>query len=97
MSIKHVLCCAWSFSHVQLFATPWIVACQAPLSMRILRQAYWSGLSCPPLGDLSSPGIKPRSPASQADSLLTEPSGKSNKCKIHLFISPKHTGLICKH
>ena len=37
------------FSHVQLFATLWTVACQAPLSMGFSRQKYWSGLPCPPL------------------------------------------------
>ena len=46
------------FSHVQLFVTPWTVACQAPLSIRFFRQEYWGGLSCPPPGDLSDPGIK---------------------------------------
>ena len=40
------------------------------------RQAYWSGLPCPPPGDLPNPGIESRSPALQADSLLTEPTGK---------------------
>ena len=44
------------FSHVQLFATPWTVTCQAPLSMGFSRQEYWSGLSCPPPGDLLHPG-----------------------------------------
>ena len=39
-------------SHVQLFAALWTVACQAPLSMGFSRQEYWSGLPCPPLGDL---------------------------------------------
>ena len=49
---------------VQLFATPWPVACQAPpLSMRFPRQEYWSGLSFPPPGDLPDPGIKPTPPA----------------------------------
>ena len=38
------------FSHVRLFATPWTVACQAPLSMEFSRQEYWSGLPCPPPG-----------------------------------------------
>ena len=60
-------------SHVRLFATPWTVACQAPLSMRFSRQEYWSGLSFPPPGDLPNPGIEPASlmaPASHADSLL---------------------------
>ena len=41
---------------------PWIVVCQAPLSMEFSRQEYWSGLPCPPPGDLSSPGIEPTSP-----------------------------------
>ena len=45
-----------SFSHVQLFATPQTVPCQAPLSMEFPRQEYCSGLLCPPLGDLSTPG-----------------------------------------
>ena len=49
-------------------ATPWAVACQAPLSMGFSRQEYWSGLPFPSLGDLPSPGIKLQSPAFQADS-----------------------------
>ena len=48
-------------SHVQLFATPWTVAHQALLSMGFSRQEYWSGLPCPPPGDLSEPGIKSKS------------------------------------
>ena len=51
---------------------PWIVACQAPLSMGFSRQEYWSGLPFPSAGDLPNPGIEPRSPALQADSLPTE-------------------------
>ena len=47
------------FSHVQFFATLWTLACQASLSMVFSRQEYWSGLSCPPPGDLPDPGIKP--------------------------------------
>ena len=47
------------FSRVQLFATLWTVACQAPLSMGFSRQEYWSGLPWPPQGDLPHPGIKP--------------------------------------
>jgi len=57
-------------------ATPWIVACQAPLSMVFSRQEYWSGLPHPSPGDLPVPGIEPRSPALQADSLPTELRGK---------------------
>ena len=49
------------FSHVQLFATQWAVACQAPLCMGFSRQEYWSELLCPSLGDFPNPGIKPAS------------------------------------
>ena len=72
-----MLWCAVSLSHVQLLVTTWTVACQAPLSMAFSRQEYWSGLPCPPPGDLPKPGIKPRSPSLQADSLPSEPPGKS--------------------
>ena len=57
-------------------ATPWTVAHQAPLSMEFSRQEDWSGLPFPSPGDLPNPGIKPRSPTLQADSLLSEPAGK---------------------
>ena len=50
-------------SYVQLFATLWTVACQAPLSMELSRQEYCSGLPFPSPGDLPDPGIKPESPA----------------------------------
>ena len=56
----------WSLSHVQLFLTLWIVAHQALLSIRFLRQKYWSGLPFPPPGDLPDSGIKPMSPISPA-------------------------------
>ena len=49
------------FRHVQLFATLWTVAHQAPLAMGFSRQEYWSGLPCPPSGDLPDPGIEPAS------------------------------------
>ena len=52
------------------------VARQAPLSMGFSRQEYWSGLPCPSPGDLPKPGIKPRSPTLQIDSLPAEPQGK---------------------
>ena len=58
--IKHLLCCARSLSHVQLFVTPWTVTWQALLSMGFYRQEYWSGLPFPSPGDLSHPGIKLR-------------------------------------
>ena len=63
------------FSRVQLLATSWTVA-QAPLSMGFSRQEYWSGFPCPSPGDLLDLGVKPGSPALQADSLPTEPPEK---------------------
>ena len=60
------------FHHVWFFATPWTVACQAPLSMEFSRQGYWSGLPFPSPGDLPHPGTEPISPTSphwQANSL----------------------------
>ena len=54
-------CLLSRFSHVQLFVTPWTVAHQAPLSVGFARQEYWSGLLCPPPGDLPDPGTEPTS------------------------------------
>ena len=58
------------------------IACQSPQSMGFSRQEYWSRLPCPPSGDLPNPGIEPRFPALQVDSLPSEPPGK-----------PKNTGV----
>ena len=55
--------------HAQLFATPWTVAHQAPLSMGFPRQEYWSGLPFSSPGDLPDPGIEPMFPAWQGDFL----------------------------
>ena len=66
-------------SHFRLFATPWTVAHQAPLSMEFSRQGYWSGLPFPPPGDLPDPGIKPESlafPALAGGFFTTEQPGK---------------------
>ena len=57
-------------------ASPWTVACQAPLFMGFSRQEYWSELPFPSPGDLPDPGIKPGSPALQADALLSDPPQK---------------------
>ena len=54
------------FSSVRLFATLWTVACHAPLSVGFSRQEYWSGLPCPPPGDLPDPGTEPLSLTSPA-------------------------------
>ena len=75
----HCVCVLTCFSRVQLFATPWTVAHQAPLSMGFSKQEYWSGLPFPSPGDLPDPGIEPRSlmsPVLQADSLPVELSWK---------------------
>ena len=66
-----------SLSHVQLFVTPWTVARQAPLSMGISKQEYWSGLPFSSPGDLPDPGIEPRFPALQVDSFPHELPGKA--------------------
>ena len=66
-----------SLSPVRLFVSPWTVAHQAPLSMGFSRQEYWSGLPFPSAGYLPDPGIEPRSSALQADTLPSEPPGKS--------------------
>ena len=66
----------YMLSRVQLFATPWTVAYQAPPSMGFSRQQCLSGLPFPSPRDLPNPGIDPRSPTLQADALLSEPPGK---------------------
>ena len=72
-----------SFSHVQLFVTPWTVTCQAPLSMESSRQKYWNGLPFPSPGDLPGPGIETASLALQTVSCIagrfftTESPGRS--------------------
>ena len=68
-----------SLSRVRLFVIPWTVVYQASLSMGFSRQEYWSGLPFPSPGDLPDPGIKPRSPALQADALPSEPPGKPHQ------------------
>ena len=77
--------CCW----VRLFATPWTVAHQAPLSLGFPRQGYWSGLPSPSPGDPPDQGIEPTSPALQADALLLEShnlgSAPSHPC-LKLFL-----------
>ena len=67
-----------SLSRVWLFAIPWTVACQAPLSMGFSQQEYWSGLPCPTLGDLPDLGNKPMSPALVSRFFTGEPPGNPN-------------------
>ena len=62
------------------------VAGQAPLSLGFSRQEYWSGLPCPPSEDLPNPGIKPGSPALQADSLPLSHQGSPQYQKQCIII-----------
>ena len=80
----YVSVCA--FSHVQLFATPWTVACQVPLFMGFPRQEYWSVVPFPSPGDLSHPGIEPVSPALAGRFFTTEPPGKPSSTTYVLRI-----------
>ena len=91
-------------SCVQFFVIPWTVACLASLSIEFFRQKYWSGLPFPSPGDLSNPGIEPKSPSLQADSLPTEPLGNPSVYvsvpfipvyPIPLFLFTLHSFLFC--
>ena len=61
---------------------PRTVAYQAPSSIDVSRQEYWSGLPFPSPGDLPDPGVEPMSPALQADALPSESPGKPYTTKI---------------
>ena len=80
--MQGIICCAYVLGCVRFFATPWTIARQAPLSTGLSRQEYWSGLPFRPAADLPNPGIEPRYPTLQVDSLPSKPSGK-----------PKNTGV----
>ena len=82
--------CAQLLTHIQLFVTPWTVAPQAPLSLRLSWQEYCSGLPFPTSGDLSNPGTEPMSPvlpALQASSLPAEPPGSPRIQSIATYIT----------
>ena len=83
MPISYCFSCVCTYaqllSHVQLFATPWTIAGQTPLSMGLSQQKCWSELPFPPPGDLPNPGIKPMSPVVHALAgrfFTAEPPGK---------------------
>ena len=80
-------CVLSCLSCIQIFVPLWTAACQALLSLGFSRQEYWSGLSCPPPGDLPDPGIEPRSPALQADSL---PLSRQQRKPCLVFNSDTH-------
>ena len=78
-ALSRVVCvcvCVCAHCRVQLSVTPWTVALQTPLSMKFSGKQYWSGLSLASPRDLPNSGIKPRSPALQADSLPSKPPWK---------------------
>ena len=83
--------CVCALSHVQLFANPWTVGHQAPLSMQFSRKEYWSGLLFPTPGDLPSAGIKPTFLASSAlaGRFLTTAPPRMPKLRIVIDISEK--------
>ena len=86
----YLYCFCWYYvcmlSCVQLFATLWTEAHQAPLSMGFSWQEYWSGLPFPPPEDLPDSGIEPMSPAFQEDSFTAEPPGKPMELSIHVSL-----------
>ena len=77
--MRCVCLCVCVFNCVQLFASPWIVAHQASVSMGFPRQEYWSRLPSLPPGDLPLPGIEPKSPALAGVFVTTEPPGKPHE------------------
>ena len=75
----------------------WTIAHQAPLSMGFSREEYRGGLLCPPPGDLPDPGIRPRSPTLQVDSLSSESPGKPCVSQPHFIVTLEensHPGLL---
>ena len=85
-----------SLSRVRLFATPWTVACQAPLSMEFSRQVYWSGLPFPSPQDLPDQGIKPESPELAGRFFTTGSSRKSKKSSRGGLKYPDLDACSCK-
>ena len=89
-----MLCCAESLSRVRLFATPWTAARQAPLSMGTLQAGIRSGLPCFPPGDPPNPGIEPRSPILQVDSLPSESLAKPSTGVVKWFFPAKENSPV---
>ena len=75
MALFFPMSCVQSLQSCSILCDLWTVAHHVPLSMRFLRQEYWSGLPFPSKGDLPNPGIAPVSSA-MADGLFTEPAGR---------------------
>ena len=88
------MCCTvLNLCHAQLFATPWTVAHQAPLSCLGPRQEYWSKLPFPPPGDLPNSEIKPTSPALAGRFFTAEPSGKPMYVCVYIWVIYVYRGV----
>ena len=83
----YAVAAVYSLSRVWLFATPWTVACQAPLSMGFPRRKYWSGLPFPSPGDLPDAGIELASPAWQAESSPLSNQGSPRMTVGSIYLS----------
>ena len=84
-------CLLGGFSRVQLFETPWVITCQSPLIMGSSRQECWSGLPCPPPGDLPHPGMEPvvlMSPALAGKFFTTRATWQVHSGLIPIFQKP---------
>ena len=75
------------FSCVPRFASPWLITCQAPLSIKFFRQEYWSGLPCPAPGDL--PNLRIKSVSSEAPALQVDSLPPSHWGSPATYFSPK--------
>ena len=99
-TMRNSFCCIlhwkskWkALSHVRLFATPW-----TKQPMEFSRPEYWSGYPFPSPGDLPNPGVEPRSPTLQADSLLSEPLWKPPlTSQIHMNHTHGLKSICCHH
>ena len=74
------------FSSTWLFETLWTIACQAPLSREFSRQECWSGLPCPPPGDLPDPGIELMPPVSPAFQMHSLPLSHQGRLLIYVYV-----------
>ena len=86
--ISHA-CMLSCFGRVQLFASQWAIVHQVPLSMGFSRQEYWSGLLCPPPGDLPDPGIEPvslLSPVLAGECFTTSANWEAGNSLVYTYI-----------
>ena len=91
------MCMLSHFSHVLLFVTLWTVAHQAPLSMGSSRQEYWSGLPCPPPGDIPNLGIEPMSlmsPALAGRFFTTSATWEAQNRRVPYSPSQRNSNLV---